>query len=134
MCSIYSMHIFQQLSSLMVAPPFLVLPHSARQFLATAPTHHGRSGLIGFRIEAVWSCNPPVDWSKTRGHIDARGLPGGIPFLEVKTEAEILVTCDELVCILLSFKQKASSVLVSTRCLLFSSVFHLYFSQLFARQ
>ena len=74
----------------MVAPPFLVLPHSARQFLATAPTHHGRSGLIGFRTKAVWSWwKPPVDWSKTRGHIDARGLPGGIPFLEVKTEAEI---------------------------------------------
>ena len=26
---------------------------------------------------------------KLGGHIDARGLPGGIPFLEVKTEAEI---------------------------------------------
>ena len=44
------------------------------------------------------------------GHSDARGLPGGIPFLEVKTEAEILMTCDELVCILLSLKKSLSCV------------------------
>lgn len=42
---------------------------------------------------------------KKSRHIDARGLPGGIPFLEVKTEAEILVTCDEPVHFLSFFKK-----------------------------
>ena len=73
------------------------------------------------------------------GHSDARGLPGGIPFLEVKTEAEILMTCDELVCILLSLKKKLvlcwfqQDVCCSAQC--FICAFHsfLRYNDLFGR-